>query len=560
MRNKLILFFVICLALPQIIKAQQPLMTKFEAGKRYLKIPVKNGAPKRNVEILFNGEKIRWFDVELADGVADWYAYLDLSTWKGKSLNIKVDSVASNSKAFAPVELADKDDNKSDYREPLRGQFHFSPKRGWNNDPNGMVFYKGEYHLFFQHNPYGVNWGNMHWGHAVSKDLIHWKEVGEALYPDEFGTMFSGGGVVDLNTTSGLGQAGEQPMVLYYTAAEKTWEQGLAYSLDGRTFTKLPSTILDKITDGNRDPKVIWHEPTKRWVMVLYVTEADNLHTMHFFTSADMKEWTFTSKIVGGKGDDRYMHECPEFFELAVDGDENQKKWVLTGANSQYAIGTFDGKTFSPEQERLFSQHGRDYYAAQTFSDEPKGRRVEIGWWRTHTNQGASSFNQSMSIPMELKLKTTKDGVKLVRTPVIETQNLRGTATEIVNQELTPGMVNPLAGVKAETAEIKLTLVPSSDTKLIELMVRGLGITYQVSKQELVIDNVHARVPLIDGRLELQIFVDRTGVEVFGADGEVFMPVNYNLNPEDQSYNLRVDGGKADLKKLELYKLKSIWN
>src|SRR5690606_9481568 len=198
---------------------------------------------------------------------------------------------------------------------------------------------------------------------------------------------------------------------------EKTWEQRLAYSLDGRTFTKLPSTSLDKITDGNRDPKVIWHEPTKRWVMVLYVTEADNLHTMHFFTSADMKEWTFTSKIVGGKGDDRYMHECPEFFELAVDGDENQKKWVLTGANSQYAIGTFDGKTFSPEQERLFSQHGRDYYAAQTFSDEPKGRRVEIGWWRTHTNQGASSFNQSMSIPMELKLKTTKDGVKLVRTP-----------------------------------------------------------------------------------------------------------------------------------------------
>ncbi len=560
MRNRLILFIVMCLALPQIMKAQQPLLTKFEAGKRYLKIPVKNGAPKRNVEILFNGEKIRWFDVELADGVPDWYAYLDLSAWKGKSLSIKVDTVGSGSKAFTPVELADKDDNTADYREPLRGQFHFSPKRGWNNDPNGMVFYKGEYHLFFQHNPYGVNWGNMHWGHAVSKDLIHWKEVGEALYPDEFGTMFSGGGVVDVNNTSGLGKAGEQPMVLYYTAAEKSWEQGLAYSLDGRNFTKLPNTILDKITDGNRDPKVIWHEPTKRWVMVLYVTEADNLHTMHFFTSADMKAWTFTSKVVGGKGDDRYMHECPEFFELAVDGDENRKKWVLTGANSQYAIGTFDGKTFSPEQERLFSQHGRDYYAAQTFSDEPKGRRVEIGWWRTPTNQGASAFNQSMSIPMELKLKTTKEGVRLVRTPVIETQKLRGTATKIAKEQLTPETANPLAGVEAETAEIKLTLLPSNDTKLIELMVRGLAITYLVDKQELVIDNVRAHVPLIDGELEMQIFVDRTGVEVFVADGEIFMPVNYNLNAADQNYKLRVDGGKTELKSLELYKLKSIWN
>lgn len=558
MINRLILLLVMCGGLPLITTAQQPFTTKFEVGKKYLKIPVKNGAAKRNVDILLNGEKVRWFNVELADDTPDWYAYLDLTAWKGNTLTIQVDSLNSNSKAFAPVVQEADDRNKTDYLEPLRGQFHFSPKRGWNNDPNGMAYYKGEYHLFFQHNPYGVNWGNMHWGHAVSKDLVHWKEVGEALYPDEFGTMFSGGGVVDTENTSGLGKGGEQPLVLYYTAAEKTWEQGLAYTVDGRKFTKLPHTILDKITDGNRDPKVIWHAPSKHWVMVLYVTEANDLHTMHFFTSPDMKSWTFTSKIVGGTGDDRYMHECPEFFELAVDGDENNKKWILTGANSQYAIGTFDGKTFVPQEERLFSQHGRDYYAAQTFSDEPKGRRVEIGWWRTHTNQGASSFNQSMSIPMALTLKQTAAGARLVRTPVEELQKLRGAATKLTSKELVPEMQNLLAKVDAETAEILLTVAPK-DAKIIQLTVRGLEINYDVAKQELEIDQVRAQAPLVDGKLDLQVFVDRTGVEVFAAKGAVFMPVNYNLKQTDHTYGLQVKGGKAALENLELYQLKSIW-
>ncbi len=558
MINRLVLLLVMCGGLPLITMGQQPFTTKFEVGKKYLKIPVKNGAPKRNVDILLNGDKIRWFNVELADDTPDWYAYLDVSAWKGSTLTINVDALNSNSSAFSPVVQASDDGNKMDYKEPLRGQFHFSPKRGWNNDPNGMAYYKGEYHLFFQHNPYGVNWGNMHWGHAVSTDLVHWKEMSEALYPDEFGTMFSGGGVVDTENTSGLGKGKDRPLVLYYTAAEKSWEQGLAYTLDGRNFTKLPHTILDKITDGNRDPKVIWHAPSKHWVMVLYVTEANDLHTMHFFTSADMKSWTFASKIIGGKGDDRYMHECPEFFELPVDGNENHKKWVLTGANSQYAIGTFDGKTFLPEEERLFSQHGRDYYAAQTFSDEPKGRRVEIGWWRTHTNKEASSFNQSMSIPMELALKQTNKGVRLVRTPVLELQKLRGAVTKVSAKELTPDMKNPLAGVDTEIAEIKLTLM-AKDAKVIQLTVRGLGINYDVAKQELEIDNVRAQAPLVDGKLNLQVFVDRTGVEVFAAEGEVFMPVNYNLNPTDRTYSLQVKGGKADLQTLELYKLKSIW-
>lgn len=558
MMKKLILLVLIGLGTSLIAMAQQPFTTEFKVEKRYLKIPVKNGATKRNVDVLLNDNKIRWFNVELAEDKPDWFAYLYLGEWKGATLTIKVDSLRSESTVFSPVIQTDDDSNELDYREPLRAQFHFSPKRGWINDPNGLAFYKGEYHLFFQHNPYGINWGNMHWGHAVSKDLVHWEELDEALYPDSFGTMFSGGGVVDSNNTSGLGNEADKPLVLFYTAAEKAWEQGLAYSLDGRKFEKLPNTIVGKITDGNRDPKVIWHEPTKHWVMVLYVTEPNDLHTMHFFTSPDMKSWTFVSKVIGGKGNDRYLHECPEFFELAVDGDPNNKKWILTGADSQYAVGTFDGRTFVPEEERLFSQYGRDYYAPQTFSNEPKGRRIEIGWWRTHTNRGGSAFNQSMSIPMEIKLKQTSKGMRLVRNPVEELKVLRTKSTVLPAKDLFPETLNPLAGLRAETAEIKLVIKPQ-DADSIQINVRGLHINYHVGKQELEIDNVRAHVPLIDGKQEFTIFVDRTGIEVFASKGEVFMPVNYNLKPADQSYGIRVHGGSATMETLEFYELKSIW-
>jgi sucrose-6-phosphate hydrolase SacC (GH32 family) len=190
-----------------------------------------------------------------------------------------------DSTALARIEQSDAIKNIEDlYREPKRGLFHFSPKRGWNNDPNGCVYYNGEYHLFFQHNPYGWSWGNMHWGHAVSKDLVHWEEIGDVLLPDEMGPMFSGSAVVDSKNTSGFGKDGQAPLVLIYTAAGNPTVQGIAYSTDGRNFTKYSGNpVLGQVTGGNRDPKVIWDEANQRWVMVLYVAMRPALD---FFTSA----------------------------------------------------------------------------------------------------------------------------------------------------------------------------------------------------------------------------------------------------------------------------------
>ena len=226
--------------------------------------------------------------------------------------------------------------------------------RGWLNDPNGLCYYNGEYHLFFQACPYTTRDSAKHWGHAVSTDLVHWKELGIALYPDALGPMWSGSAVVDWKNTSGFGVDGKPPMVLAYTAAG-VFAQCVAYSTDGRTFTKYErNPVVQHISDGNRDPKVIWYEPTQRWVMCLYVGfPADGKNgaqcernTVQFLSSPDLKNWTKTGEIDG-------FFECPDLFPLPVDGNANNVKWVLTAANSDYMVGQFDGQTFKPETRKL---------------------------------------------------------------------------------------------------------------------------------------------------------------------------------------------------------------
>lgn len=530
----------------------------FTAEKKYLVLPVKNGAPKRNIELWVDGINTRYLDIELAEGTPDWYAYLQIDQWKGKQVELRVDKITNDSKVFSPIMQSDEDTNANTYKEKLRAQFHFSPKRGWTNDPNGMVYYNGEYHLFYQHNPYGRGWGNMTWGHAVTKDLIHWKDLDDAIHPDQGGPVFSGGAVVDINNTSGLGKDDKPAMVMFHTGA-RGWGQYMSWSTDGRNFQTLDRAVVPRINKDNRDPKVIWHEPTKKWVMVVYVERGNNeQHSMQFLTSTDLKNWTKSSIVMGGIGNDRYLFECPEFYELPVEGTNGVKKWILTGANTQYATGTFDGTTFTLEQDRLQEQHGRDFYAAQTFSNQPDGRRIEIGWWRTNTEKDGTSFNQSMSIPMEHKLVQTPEGIRLTRMPVKELENLRNRAYKLGKLTIKENGRNPLKNINIELTELHIEFEPRK-AKEVVLNIRGVSVTYSVANKELTVDGVKAPAPLINGKLSLVIYADRTGLEIFANNGLTFMPININISDSNRSLSLSAKGGTVKVANLDVYELKSIW-
>jgi sucrose-6-phosphate hydrolase SacC (GH32 family) len=525
---------------------------EFKIEQRYLNIPIKNGAPKRVVTTLVDGRVAVKNDIELAPAEPDWWAPMDVSAWRGQTVTLQVDKLPEDSTALSAIEPGDTITGAENlYREPLRGQFHFSPRRGWNNDPNGLVLFHGEYHLFFQHNPYGWPWGNMHWGHAVSRDLVHWRELSDALAPDELGTMFSGSAVVDWANTSGFGKAGQPPVVLFYTAAGERFTQCLAHSTDGRHFTKFSGNpVVKQITGGNRDPKVLWHEPTKQWVMTLYV-EANKVHTIHFLTSPNLKDWTVTSRTDG-------FFECPDFFELPVDGDAAKKKWVLTAASSEYMVGTFDGTKFTPETPKLPGHGGRGFYAAQTFSDIPAsdGRRIQIGWFQTETK--GMPFNQSMTIPLELRLTATTDGPRLTWTPVRELETLRTETHRFDAMSLKPGHQNPLDAVRAELVEVRAEFEPGDASEVV-FNIRDAMVIYDPKKQELSVADHRAPAPLRDGKQRLTIYCDRTGLEVFASDGLTYMPMPFNTQPDRRRLFLEARGGAANITALRVHELRSAW-
>lgn len=529
----------------------------FTADRRYLHIPIRNGAPKRLVTLLVDGRIVVRNDIELADGTPDWWAPMDISAWKARELTLRVDKLPDDSTALTSIGQSDVLKDADDlYREPLRGQFHFSPQRGWNNDPNGCVFYRGEYHLFFQHNPYGWSWGNMHWGHAVSKDLVHWQELGDRLLPDDMGPMFSGSAVVDWKNTSGLGKDGQPPLILFYTAAGNPTTQCMAYSNDGRTFTKFSGNpIVSEITGGNRDPKVIWHEPSQHWVMTLYVSW-QNHHTIHFFTSPNLRDWKLSSISRGDDPNGRFLYECPDFFELPVDGVAARKKWVLLAADSAYAIGSFDGNQFFPDATRLRGHRGKGFYAAQSFSDVPDGRRIFIGWWQTETK--GMPFNQSMTVPLELKLTQTDDGPRMTFAPVKELEALRTKTHGLDVKSLKPGDRNPLDAISAELVEVRAEIEPG-EAKEVVFNIRDIMVEYDVKKQELSVAGHRAPAPLRDGKLRLIIYCDRTGAEVFASDGLCYVPMPFNTKPENKRLYFETRGGTATVNALEVHELRSAW-
>ena len=417
------------------------------AAKRFLQFPVKNKAAKRHIKVKDGMRTVAEFTIELADGQPDWWATLDVAKWHGKRLHIEADRLPDGSKGLDAVAAVDRATGSAGlYKEELRPQLHFSPSRGWNNDPNGLVYANGEWHMYFQHNPYGVEWGNMHWGHAVSKDLIHWQELPIAISPRKFGDwVFSGSAVVDRDNTSGWKSGGNDLLVAAFTSTGRG--ECIVYSADrGRTWTEYKGNPV--VRHSGRDPRLLWHAATKRWVMAVY-DEKDGKRWIAFYTSPDLKTWTYRSRIEG-------FFECPDLFALPLDGDHSKRKWILTAANSNYMVGSFNGEVFTPETKMLRGNSGRGFYAAQTYSNAPDGRVVQIGWLQAASP--GMPFNQAMSLPLELTLKSTPNGPRLLRNPVKELAALRETSRAIGPIEVKPGET-PIKNVTGELLEIRATLV-----------------------------------------------------------------------------------------------------
>lgn len=442
------------------------------------------------------------------------------------------------------------------YKETYRPQFHFTPKTNWTNDPNGLIHYKGEFHLFFQHNPFGIDWGNMTWGHAVSPDLVHWKQLPHALHPDELGTIFSGSGVVDWNNTGGFQTGDEAVLVNFYTSAGShapepvPFTQSIAYSNDrGRSWTKYEGNpVIEHIVGSNRDPKVIWHEPTQKWVMALYLDKNDYA----LFGSTNLKEWTRLSDLQIPDT------ECPDIFELPVDGDLEDTRWVFWGAAGKYYIGDFDGTTFTPEGEAHRADYGANFYAAQTWSDVPAsdGRCIQIAWM-SGSNPPDMPFNQQMSFPCELTLRTTAEGIRLHREPVAEIQNIHAYTHVWSDIALKPDE-DLLAGLTGELFDIRAEIALNGATA-VGFKIRGEDVRYDVAAKQLTFLERSGPLAPQDGKIRLHLLIDRISIEAFGNNGELSMSSYFLPELDNADIGIYAEGGTATLVSLKVHELKSAW-
>ena len=481
------------------------------------------------------------------------------------------------------------------YDQKHRPQFHFTSRKNWLNDPNGMVYYDGEYHLLFQHNPMGNKWGNMTWGHAVSKDMLRWEQLPHAILPYGGGTIFSGTGAVDHNNTLGKQKGDVKTLIASYTLALKgPFYQALAYSTDkGRTFELLnegkavvPNQGIER---GERDPKVFWHEASKKWVMILWVKKAitdkdrrgrnkqrykdmpNGPGKVRFFTSDNLTDWEVASDF-----DRDWVFECMDFVHLPVDpsssknyagtspsssknyagtsGDLNNKKWLLFDASFDYEIGEFDGTTFTTDKKVGRGDFGPNYYAAQTFNNSPDGRTVVIGWMRgSDFDKVGMPFNEQMSFPTTMELRTTQDGIKLFRWPIQEIESLYNRKHAFTNRPVAE-LADELNGIEAELIDASIEFDPE-ETGTIEWNLRGLKVSYDADKQQFLYAGVPLAAPTVNGKVKLRVLVDRGSIELFANDGAAVATHFALPDPENRSIRLSGNGSVS----LVINELKSIW-
>jgi len=443
------------------------------------------------------------------------------------------------------------------YHELHRPQFHFTPRKNWTNDPNGLVYYKGEYHLFFQHNPHGLKWGPNTWGHAVSRDLAHWRQIEHAIEPDEMGWIWSGSAVVDWRNTGGFQTGDEHALVAFYTTGdsivkpEKPCVQSIAYSNDrGRTWTKRQGNpVVRHIRAHNRDPKVVWHEPTEKWVMALYLDENDYV----LLGSENMKEWRELSGVaMPGTG------ECPDFFELPVDGDPANRKWVFWGGAGVYQVGTFDGAIFTPETDSLRAELGANGYAAQTWSDVPEedGRRIQVSWM-AGGKYPRMPFNQQMSFPVELALRVFPEGVRLCRVPVGEIDLLRKRTHEWRNETLEPAQ-NLIPQTECDLFDIQAE-INLGRAEAFGAIIEGIVLEYRGAEGKFTYQGRDVPAAAEKGRLEFRLLVDRTSLELFANGGKNSASFCYLPEACDAPLEFYAVGGAVEIVSLAVRELKSAW-
>ena len=575
------------------------------AQTKYVILPIQEDRPEAQVML---GDVP--MDVRLAVDKVDYTVPFPL---RGGADSLVVRGLAANALAWQEMALADTFDVTN--RETFRPLYHHTPSYGWMNDANGLVYKDGEYHLYFQYNPYGSVWGNMHWGHSVSRDLVHWQHLPAAIERDTMGHIFSGSCIVDHEGSAGFGK---DNIVAFYTSHTNTTpghqrqQQCMAYSTDnGRTFTKYEGNPIVTPFDGLenfRDPKVFWYAPEKKWVMIV---SADK--NMRFYESRDLKQWTYLSEWGEGYGPQPNQFECPDFVQLPVDGDESKQKWVMIvninpgfaygGSGTMYFTGDFDGKRFTPDtapEVTKWLDWGKDHYATVCYSNTP-GRTIAMPWmsnWQyANLTPSKGQFRSANALPRELKLFTGRDGgLYLSAAPVDELAKLRGKATEIGAFALGEKKVEKVSENGA--FELVFTLTPAAKGRSGVEILNDKGektlVYFDAENQRVVMDRTEAgisdfaektephhleteasRKQTVERTLnykndfalatyapveafaeahEMRIFVDRSSVELFVDGGRVAMTnLVFPTNPYSQ---LRFfSDGEAKVEKAVAYTL-----
>ena len=563
---------------------------------RYLLLPVEDAGDESRLHLLLDGKQERTLTVRLAKSKVDYHVPVDLTPYKGHTVTFNVITPQGRSSireakedaCWTSIALSDTFDISN--REKYRPLFHHTPSYGWMNDPNGMFYKDGVWHLYYQHNPYGSKWQNLSWGHSTSTDLINWKPEPEAIEPNGLGLVFSGSCVVDSAGTAGFGK---NAVIALYTSADVSQTQSLAWSTDdGTTFNIYPGNPILTMESEARDPNMFWHTPTQQWVMLL----AHALdHEMLIFTSPDLKNWTLRSSFGKGLGCQDGVWECPDLFELPVPGTD-KKKWVLLcninpggpfgGSATQYFTGDFDGKTFTPDTDAegkvptKWLDYGKDNYATVSWSDAPDGRRTVIGWmsnWQYAAEAPTLQYRSANTLPREMGLFSGADGqLYLSSAPSPELLAMRAKPVtsashmSIGNKPRTFALPAANDGI----CEITLDIDPAKSSE-VALTIgnkanESITVTYDAAARTISFDRRNSGLtdfskdfpavttaPLFTaGRtVSLRIYVDRSSVELFADDGRSVMTNTVFPTSPYTTLSLSSTGGKAEIRNLKIYPL-----